>query len=180
MSKNEYRATKTSGKFLSWVGRYMFLFLVVSLILTAVTIANADPSISEYRGNGEVQSYQFTLTETSQVQFFIGFDTSRDSTFVVLQVDDSVNATSPRTEFISVAVEDFYSQNLELPAGVYNIEVQTGEGVSYWMGYAKLNIGLILVTVVLWVIFTLLATIFFTVLPFWLMIALIELLTSAS
>ena len=48
------------------------------------------------------------------------------------------------------------------------------------MGYAKLNIGLILTTVVLYVVFSLLAAIFFTVLPFWLIIAIIEMIGSTG
>ena len=110
---SDYKVTKSLNKFMTWTGRYMFLFFVAALILTAITVSNADPHVSEYRGSGEVQTYSFFLVESTQIQFFVAFDTNlRNSTFVVLQIEEGENGTIELAEYVAVSVQDVYSHNL--------------------------------------------------------------------
>jgi len=186
--------TKSLGSAVKWTGKYSLLFLIIALIMTAVTISFADPSFNDYYVQpNKPATIRFEVQESNK--YLININTHDFSNQVRLELQQltfvsSSNETSnfqqhPDDQVIrsSIFAGDIstISKIFDLNKGTYEIVISSAtEDIGVFGGYAKFNIQLLAFNAILFLIFAIFFVSFNLIWPFWIVSLAVNLATPSS
>lgn len=174
MSKEEQSLTRILINVTKWSGKLGFYFFMISAILVAITISDADPSISYYDLNaGQQKTVQYIhLDSRDNAQIFFSINTDEMDHSVTLgdvtpkKITVSLIDQSSEEVKWSVTASEYF-KTINLGPGDYRIVVSaTEDNTRFVMGSGSFNPGLVGITTVFIAMFGVLMAIFWTVLPF--------------
>jgi hypothetical protein len=177
ITQNEKELGRKVGKIYIGLAKAMGLFLLLSLVMTAVTVYDADPYGTQfsldagksaslgtfYAENGEKVQIAFGLEQASgqyynypeytQGQEYRYYDDYYNQNWVVNAIVLKSDSLSfERSEKVADVSGEALTHEMTLETGFYKVIITnlSDQSIVVWAGYASANLGLLVGTALLW------------------------------
>ncbi len=165
-SNDDLSLTRVLVNVSKWSGKLGFYFFMISAILVAITISDANPSINYYHLNAgdTIITQSIHMSGSDNAQIFFGVDSPDEEHHTVGLI--TVSLIDENNDVVWLHTSNDFFKNIWLPSGDYHIEVTADQDTDFFMGSGVFDPGLVAISAIFVVMFAILMAIFWTVLPF--------------